>query len=160
MPVADLIPYLRTVKRLPPIVITLVGLLFGLSMFTFIYADGGSYLSNDAAACVNCHVMNPQYDAWMKGSHARVASCNDCHAPHGNIAAKLAVKGINGFNHSWAFTTGRYEEHLRATPMNAQVTESACRFCHEPAVHQTITLSKDELSCIRCHASVGHNTRN
>jgi hypothetical protein len=32
-----------------------------------------SYLSTDPRACVNCHVMNPQYDAWLKSGrrHAR-----------------------------------------------------------------------------------------
>ncbi|MBO6781147.1 MAG: cytochrome c nitrite reductase small subunit [Rhodothermales bacterium] len=138
----------------------ITGLLIGLTVFTFAYADGASYLSNDAEACVNCHVMRPQFDAWMKGSHARAASCNDCHAPHDNIAAKLAVKGLNGFNHSWAFTTGRYKERLSATPLNTRVTEAACRHCHEQAVHQSLALSDDAMSCIRCHAGVGHNTRN
>ena len=140
--------------------LTLVGgLLVGLSIFTFAYAEGGSYLGNDPAACVNCHVMQPQYDAWIKGSHARVATCNDCHAPHGNLAAKLGVKAINGFNHSWAFTTGRFPEPISATPLNRRVTESACRYCHQSVVHETLAITNDELSCVRCHDGVGHQTR-
>jgi cytochrome c nitrite reductase small subunit len=39
------------------------GLLAGLGLYTFVYAQGGSYLTNDPAACVNCHVMNEQYNA-------------------------------------------------------------------------------------------------
>ena len=136
------------------------GLAIGLVGFTFIYADGGAYLSNDAAACVNCHVMNPQYDAWMKGSHARVATCNDCHAPHGNLVGKLAVKAINGFNHSLAFTTDRFPEPIRARKMNTDVTEATCRSCHSDLVHSTPSLASGSLSCISCHDGVGHNTRN
>lgn len=136
------------------------GLVVGISLFTFLYADGGSYLSNDPSACVNCHVMRPQFDAWVKGSHAAVATCNDCHAPHGNLAAKLFVKGINGFNHSLAFTTNRFPEPIRARSMNRKLTEATCRSCHEPLIHSTPTLSSDETSCVHCHDGVGHNTRN
>jgi cytochrome c nitrite reductase small subunit len=39
------------------------GLLVGLGLYTFVYAQGASYLTNDPAACVNCHVMNEQYNA-------------------------------------------------------------------------------------------------
>ena len=33
------------------------------------------------AACVNCHVMNEQYDAWLKSGHRHVATCVECHLP-------------------------------------------------------------------------------
>jgi len=33
------------------------GASLGVGAFTFGYAQGASYLSNDPAACVNCHVM-------------------------------------------------------------------------------------------------------
>lgn len=57
-----------------------VGLAVGLGGFTFVYAKGASYLQNDPAACVNCHIMSDQYTAWNKSSHRSVAVCNDCHA--------------------------------------------------------------------------------
>ena len=59
----------------------LVGIPVGIGAFTFVYAKGFSYLSTDPRACVNCHVMNEQYDGWIKSSHRSVATCNDCHAP-------------------------------------------------------------------------------
>ena len=40
----------------------LLGVLVGLSSYTFNYAEGLSYLSNDPAACVNCHIMNDEYN--------------------------------------------------------------------------------------------------
>ena len=58
-----------------------VGVLGGLGLVTFHYAEGTSYLSADPAACVNCHIMRPQYDAWQKASHHAVATCVDCHDP-------------------------------------------------------------------------------
>lgn len=138
-------------KKQTPFLGLVTGLVIGISLFTFLYADGASYLSNDPSACVNCHVMNPQYDAWIKGSHSAVATCNDCHAPHGNILGKLAIKGINGFNHSLAFTTNRFPEPIRSRGMNQKVTEAACRSCHEPLVHSTPTLASSETSCVHCH---------
>ena len=143
-----------------------VGVLFGVSAgigtFTFIYAKGASYLGHDSAACDNCHIMNPQYEGWIKSSHRSVAECNDCHTPHDNIAAKYAVKALNGFRHSWAFTTGDFHEPIRITALNQAVTESACRHCHADVVAAMTAVEsrhgnrRDELSCIRCHGSVGH----
>jgi cytochrome c nitrite reductase small subunit len=41
----------------------LMGIPAGIGAFTFVYAKGFSYLSTDPRACVNCHIMNRQYDA-------------------------------------------------------------------------------------------------
>lgn len=135
----------------------LFGGLIGLGAFTFVYADGASYMSSDARPCANCHVMRAQYEAWQKSSHREVAACNDCHAPHSSLAAKLAVKGLNGFNHSLAFTTGRFPEPIRITDFNRDVTEGACRHCHDAMVHAIDPVpEEEELSCVRCHVDVGH----
>lgn len=137
----------------------LVGVAAGLGGFTFVYADGASYLSNDPAACANCHVMQEQYDAWSRGSHHAVAVCNDCHAPHGDLVGKYLTKAINGWNHSLAFTTGDFPEHMQITERNRQVTEGTCRSCHAPIVHAIDTtgdVRSDPMQCIRCHRDVGH----
>jgi cytochrome c nitrite reductase small subunit len=143
----------------------LLGAGAGLSAFTFVYADGAAYLTDDPAACGNCHVMHEQLAGWGVSSHRAVAVCNDCHAPK-TLAAKYAVKAINGFNHSWAFTTGRFHEPIRITAMNERVTEDACRRCHGSIVdaieaHPATDVSSaapgsEAVSCIRCHRSVGH----
>jgi cytochrome c nitrite reductase small subunit len=59
----------------------LVGVAFGVGGYTFLYARGWSYLTNDPRACANCHVMEEQYAGWLKSSHRSVAVCNDCHTP-------------------------------------------------------------------------------
>ena len=46
-----------------------VGLALGVGAYTLVYARGASYLTNDPAACANCHVMREQYDGWTAGSH-------------------------------------------------------------------------------------------
>jgi len=54
-----------------------VGTVVGVGGFTFFYAKGASYMTDNAEACANCHVMSQHYDAWMKSSHRAVAVCND-----------------------------------------------------------------------------------
>ena len=89
----------------------LIGLALGVCGYTFIYARGYSYLSNDPQACANCHAMNDQYSGWLKSSHHSVATCNDCHTPH-TLVGKYATKAENGFWHSFYFTTGWYPENI------------------------------------------------
>ena len=74
----------------------LAGLTLGIGSYTFVYARGYSYLTNDPAACANCHVMRDHYAAWTRASHRSVAVCNDCHTPPG-LLGKYATKAQNGF---------------------------------------------------------------
>ena len=144
--------------RFVPIVAAVtLGMLIAVGGYTFIYARGYSYLTNDPAACANCHVMENHFRAWVKSSHRAVAVCNDCHTPPGLIP-KYTTKAINGFNHSLAFTTGRFHEPLQITTRNTNVTEKACRKCHEAIVSaiEGPSPEKNRLSCIRCHSTVGH----
>jgi cytochrome c nitrite reductase small subunit len=135
----------------------LAGSAIGVGTYTFGYAKGASYLTNDPAACANCHVMREQYDAWRKGSHHAVAVCNDCHAPH-TLAGKYYVKAKNGFWHSFFFTTGLFPDPIRITPANARVTQNACRHCHGEMVEAVDHAAGDREpeNCVRCHAAVGH----
>jgi len=138
----------------------LLGVSAGLAAYTFIYAKGYSYLTNDPAACTNCHVMLPQYDAWMKSSHHSAATCNDCHTPH-NILGKYAVKANNGFWHSFYFTTGWYPDTIEITRLDHKIVENACRRCHESITSaidgNVIHGNAAGLTCTRCHNSVGHS---
>ena len=78
-------------------------------------------------------------------------------APAGHVA-KYVTKGINGFWHSLAFTTGRFPDHIRATPRNQRIAEAACQKCHAPmtAAIQTPHQGQEAIKCVRCHDSVGH----
>ena len=139
------------------VIATAIGVLAGIGGFTFVYAKGGSYLTDDPAACVNCHIMREQFDGWIASSHRSVAVCNDCHTPH-QVIPKYLTKAINGWNHSVAFTTDDFLEPIRITPRNLAVTESTCRTCHQDVVaaidHQSTEQTR--LRCIRCHSTVGH----
>ncbi|MFO7567128.1 MAG: cytochrome c nitrite reductase small subunit [Enhygromyxa sp.] len=131
-----------------------LGVVAGVGLFTFWYAEGVSYFSDDPAACANCHVMDDHYEDWQRGSHHAVAVCNDCHTPD-SLIPKYTVKAINGWNHSVAFTTGRFADPFQITDLNVRVAERACRGCHATLVH-AIDPGPEELACLRCHSSVGH----
>jgi len=134
-----------------------IGLAIGVGSFTFVYARGASYLTNDPAACANCHVMREHFSGWLGGSHRAVAVCNDCHAPHDPLG-KYATKALNGFWHSFAFTTGRFPEPIRITERNRRITEGACRDCHRPIVEAVDGAHGPDrrLGCLPCHGAVGH----
>lgn len=151
------------------LIAVLIGGVAGIGTFTFGYANGASYLKSDSKACANCHVMQGHFDAWVKSSHGKFASCNDCHAPHDGVVSSYYCKARNGFFHSLAFTTGDFAENLQITDYNRKVTEQACRKCHADLVHQIDILAIGELgksnaeriesnACIRCHSTVGHDT--
>ncbi len=139
----------------------LAGAAGGIGFFTLGYADATAYLRDDPAACANCHVMKGHLDAWIKSSHGKVATCNDCHAPAGMID-KYYCKARNGFFHSLAFTTGEFPDNIQSTDYNHGVTERACRTCHAEIAHGIGTpgpgsAPAEDLSCIHCHATVGHD---
>src|SRR5688572_31846264 len=54
-----------------------------------------SYMTDNPAACANCHVMREQFEEWLKSSHGKVAVCNDCHTPPGVIAKDRKSTRLN-----------------------------------------------------------------
>jgi cytochrome c nitrite reductase small subunit len=120
-----------------------LGTAVGVGGYTFHYARGTSYLTDDPAACANCHVMRDFYDGWLKASHRSAATCNDCHTLPGFVGK---------------FTTGWFPWPIQITARNRAVTEQACRKCHAEIVHAIDGPSAQSapIECIRCHATVGH----
>jgi cytochrome c nitrite reductase small subunit len=147
----------------------LIGTAIGVGAYTFVYAEGYSYLTNDPSACANCHVMEQQYSSWMKSSHRSVAVCNDCHTPH-DLIGKYSTKARNGFWHSYYFTLGNFHEPIQATPRSRRIAEAACRDCHSAVTRTMIHAEEiptfedeesgptDALVCTSCHQNVGHWT--
>ena len=135
-----------------------LGLAAGIGGYTFRYAEGLSYFSADPKACVNCHIMQSQYDAWQKASHHAAATCNDCHIPH-EFVGKYWVKARNGFWHSYYFTFQNFPEPIRISAANATVLQDNCLTCHAGLVQEVHGLGSagdSSNNCLRCHADVGH----
>lgn len=146
-------------NRIPVISIAaLAGVFFGVTFYTFYYAQGASYLSDDPVVCTNCHIMRSQFDSWQKGSHHTSATCNDCHLP-AEQPGRYLVKMENGFNHSRMFTFQNFHEPIRARDVSTAIVEENCRRCHQQLVETSVgmqTHQDDGLSCLQCHREVGH----
>ncbi len=142
------------------LLVAVVGLVVGLGGYTFYQAKGYSYLSDDPAACVNCHVMREQYEGWHHSNHRNWAVCNDCHLPHDSELSKWYTKALNGWLHSVKFTTGGFPEPITLTERNRRIVVESCLYCHKPVVEAILinapTRHPDDLRCLSCHKNMGH----
>jgi cytochrome c nitrite reductase small subunit len=139
----------------------MIGSLFGLGGYTFKYGEGLSYFSKDPAACVNCHIMQPQFDSWQKASHHTVATCVDCHLPH-DFVGKYMAKAENGYLHSKGFTLQDFPEPIVIRDKAARILQDNCISCHEDFLHELLndsTTPANEVQCVHCHRTVGHGER-
>ena len=144
------------IALLPALTFAAFGVLVGLGLVTFDYAEGLSYLSTDPAACANCHIMQSQYDSWQKASHHTSATCTDCHLPVGFFEKYLA-KAENGWHHSKGFTLQDFDEPIFIKEKNADILHENCLRCHGDLVHdQAVVYTEGAPRCVRCHVAVGH----
>ena len=150
--------------RVGPIALAVaLGALAGVGGYTFTYAKGLSYFSHDPRACVNCHIMQREYDSWQKGGHHHVAVCIDCHLPEAFVPKYLA-KAENGWRHGKLFTTGGFVEPIEVKATGRAILQANCVRCHaaltadmrgtESDVHPGTATGN--FSCTHCHADVGH----
>ncbi|QKF64295.1 cytochrome c nitrite reductase small subunit [Campylobacter corcagiensis] len=138
------------------------GVVIGHGLFTFVYAKGFSYMSDDPLACKNCHVMNQVYENWMKGGHQQVATCNDCHVPH-DFIGKWMMKAESGLHHGYAVTFKENPVSFTATPKSKKIVQDNCIRCHGDyaafsvdATQKAGSSISEPLSCISCHRQAGH----
>lgn len=147
-----------------PIATILVAAIFGLGVYLAKLSNAISYLSDDPQACVNCHIMTPQYITWTHSSHREVAHCNDCHVPHDNVASKYFFKAKDGLYHASVFTLRAEPQVIRALEPSIKVIQSNCIRCHETqvtdaklagSVKQHFEHRTDRI-CWECHKEVPH----
>jgi cytochrome c nitrite reductase small subunit len=142
----------------------LVALIVGLGFFLLDISNAPSYLSDDPQACVNCHIMAPQYITWTHSSHREVAHCNDCHVPHNNIFNKYFFKAKDGLYHASVFTARAEPEVIRALPPSIAVIQDNCIRCHQDQVTDAKTAAfvdnhkenRTDRTCWDCHREVPH----
>ncbi|AHJ13422.1 cytochrome c nitrite reductase small subunit [Sulfurospirillum multivorans] len=135
-----------------------------LIAYTIHISNALSYLTNDPKACINCHVMNTHYATWQHSSHARNATCADCHLPRNNFVDKYIAKAKDGLHHAFAFTFNLYTDEIKITKDGADRVQKNCIECHprqsETVVHNN-DLNHQNMSekgdyCWRCHRDVPH----
>lgn len=133
-----------------------LGAFVGMGSYVFHISNAASYLSDEPEACINCHIMTPMYASWKHSSHARVATCNDCHVPHNSLASKYAFKAMDGARHSTMFTLRLEPQVIRARDAAKPVIQANCLRCHSDTVHRSTTETKFTRSCVECHREVPH----
>ena len=117
-------------------VIIALGIIVGIGIFLVHVSNAFSYLSDDSATCLNCHIMAPEYASWNRSSHREWASCNDCHVPHDNVLRTYWFKAKDGMRHATMFT-------LRLEPHAIMIKEEGKHAVQE--------------NCVRCHWDLVHN---
>ena len=146
----------------------IVGVFVGLAFLILHISNAPSYLSDKPEACINCHVMTPQYITWRNSIHARVATCNDCHVPQDNIVRKLYFKASDGLRHSTIFTFRLEPQVIQIKDAGKKVVQENCIRCHQNLINQTelvkasynkFTHGKDKL-CWDCHRETPHGRVN
>ncbi len=114
--------------RIP--VIILLGCMTGVIFYLVYVSKAWSYLSDDPATCVNCHIMRPEYMTWSRSSHGQRANCNDCHVPHDNFFRKYYFKGKDGLRHATLFTFNSFPQTITMHDPGRRVVQENCIRCH------------------------------
>jgi cytochrome c nitrite reductase small subunit len=146
-------------------VIIILGTLCGVGLYSFYVSRAWSYMSDDPATCINCHVMTTQYVTWRHSSHAERATCNDCHVPHDNILRTYYFKAMDGMRHSAIFTARTYEQSIKMLDPGNKVVQENCIRCHghlTEMVNANVsfeeTLEGNGKRCWDCHREVPHGS--
>lgn len=141
------------------------GIIAGLGGYTVYMSRAYSYLSDDPAACVNCHIMTPYYQSWDHSSHAQWATCNDCHVPQDNILKGYAFKAKDGLYHAAVFTLRAEPQAIRPRDESYGVIMNNCIRCHtqlNTEFVKTGMISYCDVkegkgkACWDCHTNVPH----
>lgn len=145
------------------------GLVAGMLLYFAYLLRMPDYLGNAPEACVNCHVMTPYYATWMHSSHARDATCNDCHVPHNNFVNKYYFKAKDGMGHVYMFLTRSEHQAITAKDASAQVIRDNCIRCHKQLNQEFVKTGRisymeakrgEGHACWDCHRNVPHGGMN
>lgn len=145
-------------------VIILLGILCGLLLHVLYISNAISYISDDPKVCVNCHIMRPEYATWQRGSHGRVASCNDCHVPQDNIFRKYLFKASDGLRHAAVFTFRLEPQVIQIKEAGKKAVQENCIRCHTHQIHpislrainNRSVAEQTEKYCWECHRETPH----
>ncbi len=149
-------------------VAVMMGAFLGLGAYAFYISKAPSYLSDNPETCINCHVMNPQFNDWAHSSHRNVATCNDCHVPHNNIFSKYYFKAKDGLRHATIFTFRNEPQVIYILDEGKRAVQANCIRCHGrvtgmeylgsvlPGYHNHL----QERQCLDCHRETPHSRVN
>ncbi len=143
------------------------GIFAGIGGYILYVARLHTYATDDAGACINCHVMAPYYDSWQHSSHSVWTTCNDCHVPHTSTFSKYSFKAIDGLYHSAVFTFNAEPQAIRPRDASSTVIMNNCIRCHTQLNTEFVNTGMIDFSgvkngegkaCWDCHRDVPHTT--
>lgn len=146
-------------------VIILLGIFFGIGAFAFHLSKAPSYLSDNPATCINCHIMAPEYATWSHSAHREYTNCNDCHVPHNNIFNHYYFKAMDGLRHATIFTLRAEPQVIQIKKAGAKAVRNNCIRCHTELIVDakmerpqfTHNDLRKERECWECHRDVPHS---
>ncbi len=149
-------------------VVILMGIFMGVVIYLVYISKAPSYLSDNPKACVNCHIMAPQYATWNHSSHRETAHCNDCHVPHNNFINKYYFKAKDGLRHATIFTLRNEPQVIHINEKGKRIVQQNCIRCHsallidEKLVTQYTQLKYHTTGrrCWECHRETPHGRVN
>jgi cytochrome c nitrite reductase small subunit len=151
-------------KLVLPLCIT-AGIIAGLGAYSLYVSRAFSYLADNPAACVNCHVMSASYQSWSRSSHAERATCNDCHVPQDNLLSSYLFKVKDGLAHAAAYTFGPEPQVIRPKDSSYEVLLENCIRCHTQLntefvktgmVKYAEVKNGSQKACWDCHRALPH----
>jgi nitrate/TMAO reductase-like tetraheme cytochrome c subunit len=116
-------------------------------VFGIIY--GWDYTNSPTFCGTTCHTMPPEYNAWQRSPHARVA-CVECHIGRDIITTTFTRKA-GDLMHVVRYSSGQFTLPLYASSMIP--ARESCEKCHWPD-----KFSNDRSLAIPHYASNGTNT--
>ena len=145
-------------------VIIFLGIITGLGFYILHISNAVSYLSDDPRACINCHIMNPEYITWTKSSHGRDLVCNDCHVPQDSFVRKYYFKAMDGLRHATMFTFRLEPQVIQIKQAGKDAVQENCIRCHQNNIHpvavraitSAVIHDEGERYCWDCHRDVPH----
>jgi hypothetical protein len=91
---------------------------------------GNNYMDSAAFCGTTCHyIMQPEYTAYLRSSHARVP-CADCHIGPG--LPWLFRQKLSGLRQSWHTVTGTYQHPIKTPVEDLRPAREVCEVCHWP----------------------------
>jgi len=142
------------------------GVAAGLGLYTAYASRIFSYLEDDPAACVNCHIMSVSYKSWERDAHSKWTTCKDCHVPQHSKLAALLFDAKDGLHHGAVLLAGKEPPAPRPLPAAANVIQENCVRCHTTLTSELVRAGKvsaiDDIkhgkqkACWECHRHVPH----
>ena len=126
---------------------------FLLFLFVFFGPPKVYHKTSTPEFCASCHVMDYQYDAWMKNADHRNLECVECHLPNNNFANHMLWKGYDGTKDVIYFFGRLYADELRISVHGQHTVQDNCVRCHGEMVSQ---LNIEDRTCWSCHRRVNH----